>query len=350
MSRYAFEIVNPAGELVADFTGRAFARRLTLSRNEAEDIFFVMDLNEFERYCDLLDLEPQNVLAVYQNEVRVKRGLNYICGGQLSYIESRINQDRQVIEVRATGFLNLFKDRYTDVERIFTAEEATTIASTLIDESQALDNGDFGVTMGVMATVGDHDRTYRRTNIKDALQALTRVQTNAFDFEFTYDKVFNTYESIGSNRPDIIFEFPGNIKSIGVPLDATGVANQIIVLGSGFGEEAAIQVTVDDEASQLNYKLRQKIITPNSVQEADTLTDHGNAELSAWSVPFELPSIEVDGNLVPYVGDYGIGDRVRVRIENYKMLEHIDAVYRIEKIDISVDDNDNENVKLYLSR
>lgn len=350
MSRYAFEIVNPDGELVADFTGLAFARRLTLSRNEAEDIYFVMDLNAFERYCDLLGLEPQNVLAVYQNEVRVKRGQNYICGGQLSYIEPKITANGQTVEVRATGFLNLFKDRYTDIERIFTAEEATTIASTLINETQALDNGDFGVTIGAMATVGDHDRTYRRTNIKDALQELTRVQTNAFDFEFTYDKVFKTYESIGSSRPDIIFEYPNNIKAMNVPLDATGVANQIIVLGSGFGEEAAIQVTVEDEPSQLNYILRQKIITPNSVQEVDTLTDHGNAELSAWSVPFELPGIEVDGNLVPYVGDYGIGDRVRVRIKGYKMLEHIDTIYRIEKIDVGVDENDNESVKLYLSR
>lgn len=350
MSRYAVEIVNPDGELVVDLSGRAFARRIVLSRNEPEDITFTVNLPEFERYCRLLGLIPQNVLAVYQNEVRIKRRQNYICGGQLIYRDIQINAQNENLEVRATGFLNLFKDRYTEAERIFTATEATEIAETLINETQALDNGDFGVTIGSMATVGPHDRTYRRTNIKDALQALTKVQTNPFDFEFTYDKVFNTYATLGSNRPEIIFEYPKNIKDFKVPVDATGLANQIIVLGSGIGELAANQEIVEDLGSQLNYKLRQKIITPNSVQESGTLIDHGNAELAAWAYPFELPSIVVDGNLAPYIGDYQLGDYVKVKLGKYQMIEHIDTMYRIEKIDIQIDDNDNESIRLYLSR
>lgn len=349
MSKYTLEIVDPNGQIIADFSGRAMNRHVTMSRNEAEEISFSLDLGEFERYCRLLSVDPKNVLAVDQNEVRVRRGTTYLCGGQISYINPTIDSNAQKVEVRATGFLNLFKDRYTDVERTFTATEATTIAANLITESQALTNGDFGVHIGTLATVGTHDRTYRRTNIKDALQALTQVQTNPFDFEFTYNKTFNTYTSLGSSKPSIIFEYPKNIKSISVPLDGTGIANEVIVLGSGLGEEAAVQVTVDDTGSQLNYKLRQKIITPNSVQESATLTDHGNAELAAWSFPFELPSIVVDGNLSPHIGEYSVGDYVHVRLGQYLMINHVDAMYRIEKIDLQIDDMDNESITLYLS-
>jgi hypothetical protein len=343
---YIFEIVNPNGELLADLSGMAKARKIDLSRNEAEDIQFTINLQDFEKYCASLNIEPQNILAIYQNEVRVRRGSNYICGGQLIYYETKF----ETIEVRATGFLNLFKDRYTGDERIFTAVEATEIAETLIDETQAHEYGDFGVTMGTLETVGVHDRTYRRTNIKDALQNLTNVILHPFDFEFTYDKVFNAYATLGSQRPEIVFEFPRNIMDYRVPFDATGLVNHIIVLGSGNGDEALNSYIGEDETSKLNYKRRERVLTPNSVSSEDTLEEYAMAELAAWSVPFELPIITVDGNKAPFLGDYHLGDYVKVKLLNSKMTEHIDSMYRIEKIQIKVDDDNNETIDLSLSR
>ncbi len=348
MNKYAIEIVNPVGALIADLTGRAAARRITLSRNEAEDIQFVIDINEFERYCRLLSVTPQAVLAVYQNEVRVKRGENYICAGQIGPISTHVDVTRQEIQVRATGFLNLFKDRYTATERIFTGTEATEIASTLIEETQALTNGDYGITIGTLEAVGAHDRTYRRTNIKEALQDLTRVQNYPFDFEFTYNKVFNAYQRLGSIRPEIVFEYPNNIIDFTVPNDPTGLANEVTAIGDGISGTAP-EETVSDTDSQLDYSLRQKFINVNNVSEADTLTDHATAELEAWKNPSTLPVIRVDGNKAPFIGGYHLGDYVRVKLMGYAMINSIDSLYRIEKIDIQIDDNDNEEISLTLS-
>lgn len=348
-SKYSVELVTPAGLLIADLSGRAMNRVLTKSRNEADSISWSLDLNEFERYCRLTGQLPQNVIIVDQTEVRIKRNSEYLSGGQINYCSTAITPDKQTIDIKASGFLNLFKDRYTNVERIFTGVQATTIAATAINETQALTNGNFGITIGTLATVGVHDRTYRRTEIKDLLQNLTRVQTNAFDMEFMYNKVFNTYVSIGSNRPDIIFEYPKNIKSFTIPLDGTGVANEITALGGGFGEEAQTQAIVSDLGSQASYALRQKIITPNGVTEQTNLNDHANAELAAWSFPFELPQITLDGNIAPFITDYGIGDYVRVIIKGYKWLDHVDRTYRIEKFDLKIDNEDNEEVVLYIS-
>jgi hypothetical protein len=100
------------------------------------------------------------------------------------------------------------------------------------------------------------------TEIKEALQNLTEVvQLTPFDFEFTYNKVFNTYAAIGSQRPEITFRYPGNIRSIQSPLDATNVVNRVRVLGSGFGsgetEGAAARVITEDVDSENDYKVRE---------------------------------------------------------------------------------------------
>lgn len=355
-SRYGIELVNSSGLLLADLTGRARNRQLVQSRNEAEDISWTVDLNELERYCRLLHQDPTTILIPGSTEVRIKRRGTYLAGGQLTYVNPRISSSEQVIELRATGFLNLFNSRYTgttslgSVTESFAATQATSIAATLVTDTQTLTNGNFGVTIGALATVGVHDRSYSRTNIKDALQNLTKVQTNAFDFEFTYDKVFNTYVSLGSSRPEIIFEYPNNIVELSVPNDATSIANQITALGQGFGEQAQTDVEVNNAGSQLTYRLRQNVIQTNGTDNSDNgITDAANAELAAWAFPYELPTLTVDGNVAPYVTDYGIGDRVRVLIRNYQTLTHINGLYRVEKRTISIDDEDNESVELILS-
>lgn len=346
-SKYSFELWSPDGELLADLGGRAKERHVALSRNEAEDIRWTLDRNEFYNFCRQAQLDPDALLVCNRIEVRIRRGQTYLCGGKLLKRRKRVTPDTQQIELKATGFLNLFKRRFTDAERIFTGEQATTIAATLITESQAQgDNWDFGVTIGNLATVGTHDRTYRDDEIKDSLQRLTRVEVAPFDFEFTHDKVFHTYASIGSQRPELIFEFPGNIRGYDLDEDGAITANHIRVLGSGSGTEGSARVTVDDTESQLNYGVLEDKLLQSSVTDTDTLTDNGNAELAAIGRPFEILTIQVNGNVAPFVTDYHIGDYVQVIIRE----ENIHAMYRVERIDLTIDENDNEDVRLYLSR
>lgn len=350
-SKYSIELWTAGGQLLADLSGRAKNRQVVKSRNESDDIEWELDLNDFESYCRKTNQDPKSLLIVGQTEVRVKRKGTYIAGGQLDYFDPQVDAQSQVIQLKASGFLDLFKYRYTGTERIFTATEATTIASTLITESQTAETySDFGVTIGAMATVGNHDRTYQRTNLKDALQNLTKVQTNPFDFEFTADKVFKTYAAIGSNRPDVIFEYPGNIISFDAPVDGTQLANKVIALGAGFGDQAQAQDIEENTASQATYKVREKIITTSATDNTDNgLTDNAVAELAAWAFPFQIPSLVVNGNVAPFIGDYGIGDYIRVNLKNYALLSDIDGMYRLEKYTLNLDDDDNERITLEVS-
>ena len=212
-------------------------------------------------------------------------------------------------------------------------------------------NWDYGITIGpVQATVGTGDRTYQRTNLKDAIQAFGDLKLGGFDHQFTYDKQFNTYTTLGSNRPDVVFQYPGNIKSLDLPDDGTGLANEVTALGSGIGSDAVVSVVASDLPSQTDFKLRQKIVQSNGTDNTDGgVTDEANAQLTAWSQGVEVPILIVDGNKGPAVGDYWVGDYVQVNLSGYKSLEHINGMFRIEKLDVTIDKDDNEEVRVYVS-
>jgi hypothetical protein len=354
-SIYSLELRSPSGLLLADLSGRARKRRFSQSRNASEEIQWDLDINELEVYARDLKRSEDSLIIPGSTEVRVKRLGQYLVGGRISYAGFSIDPNKQIVSIRASGFLDMFADRLTGtttagtVQETFTAVEKTTIASTLITQSQALTNGNMGITIGTMATVGAGDKSYSQTNIRDALVAMTAVDSKSFDFEFTPDKVFNTYAAMGSSRPDVVFEHPGNILEIGVENDATRVANQIMALGRGFGEQSSTSVEANDSGSQLTYSLRQKIITTNGTDNSDNgITDAANAELSAYAFPYELPIITVSGSQNPAVSQYSIGDYVKVKISSYRTLTHINGMYRVEKRVVTIDENDDEVVQIWL--
>ncbi len=353
-SRYHFELWSPAGQLLLDLAGRAKNRRIILSRNEAEDVTWQIDLREFERVAGKLGKTPDELLKAGQTEFRVRRGQNYLCGGRIFYRNVRITPDSADIEIRGFGWLQLFAHRYVGfgAPYSFTQKAGNVIAAEMISQSQqGVYMNDFGITIGTLPTLTGtpHDRTYENKQIKEAVKELTQLQSGPFDFEFTHDKVFNTYTSIGSDRPDVVFELPGNIRSLESPLDATRLANEVYFYGAGNGADVQLKAYDSDPNSEITYDVFQKFIQDSSISTQDNADKHVTAEVAAYGWPFEVPSIEVDGNRSPFIGDYGIGDRVNVRVRQVETLAHINGMYRIEKIDLSIDENDNEKVKLYLS-
>lgn len=363
-NKYTIELWSKSGVMLADFSGRATDRKITESRNYPESIEFSLDLNSFESYCRAAGIsDPKQLLITNSTEVRVRRAGTYITGGQLVYKNVSITGEEQQIQCRVQGFLGLFAKRRTGetpagfISEVYTAVEGsaksrTDLAWHLIDASQQLINGNFGVTRGLVGgSTTLYDKTYSRTNIGDALQAMTTYKADPIDIEFTYNKVFNTYAQIGSDRPDIIFEYPGNIKGLEAPDDGTDVTNEVTALGQGAADGTQKPAFGVDIPSQLDYQLRQDIVQSNGTDDSNGgITDAAEAAKDAKSRPINIPSLTINGNVAPYVTDYRIGDRVRVKINDHPLIDDINGIYRIEKRTITVDDNDNETVKLEVSK
>lgn len=334
------------GAQVGDISRLAQNRRYTIKRNDSEELAFLMNISAFEDYCDSLGTVPDAVLKPYVTDIRVRRNGTYIFGVQVVDMQYNLNEGEVNVEIKCTGFLDLFKDRYLTIDYVNT--DAAEIARDLLEESQDADPlDDFGVVDGPSQedTGVLRDRTYVDQNIKEAIINLTNLVDGNFDFRFNYDRSFETFEMIGSNRPANKLTYPYNIKSMTIPRSALSLYNQIIALGSGFGEET-LRTVVADTDSRLNYGTRQKIVSFNSVVLQDTLDENAAGYLAQVKEILELPSVKVSGSFLD-LNVVWIGDRIPIEVQGHSSIA-LEDTYRIEQISCAIDENDAEDIDLVL--
>lgn len=330
------------GVLVADISKLATNRQFTIRRNDTEELQFDLDVKAFEAHCVAAGRDPEATLVPYVTDVRVKRNGSYLFGVQVVDIAYTFNEGGASMTVKSTGFLDLFRDRY--ITKSYTAEEATEIARDMLDDTQVV-YGDWGVVNGPEQynTGVDRDRNYIDQNIKDALQNLTSLVDGNFDFAFTYDRKFNTYEMQGSYRPNMRLTYPYNIKSISTPKTALNLYNYTIGLGSGFGEET-VRSEMSDVDSRLNYGTRMRIVSFNSVADQTVLDQNTEAENDRTKDLLILPKLTVSGEFLD-LSSVWVGDRIPVEVQGHPSLP-LNDIYRIEQINCSLDENDSETIDL----
>ena len=333
------------GVMVADISKLAKDRSYTIKRNDSEELAFTLDVKAFEDHCVAAGRDPEATLVPYVTDVRVKRNGAYRFGTQVVDINYTFDEGGAKMAVKATGFLDLFRDRY--ITKNYAAEESTEIARDMLDDTQVV-YGDFGVVNGPeqFNTGVDRDRNYIDQNIKDALVNLTDLIDGSFDFAFTYDRKFNTYEMMGTYRPNLKLTYPYNIKSISTPKTALNLYNYTIGLGSGFGEETVRSEggAAQDADSRLNYGTRMRVISFNSVED-QTVLDQNTAAVNAQTKDLLiLPKLTVTGDFLD-LNTVWVGDRIPVEVQGHPSLP-LNDIYRIEQLAVSIDDNDAEDIGL----
>lgn len=334
-----------SGALIDEISDICTSRKWSVTRNGIETLDFVMDLDAFEQRMAELGEDPYVVMKPYTVDfVVVKKGIKKF-GVHLYDRQYSLDVDGKQVNVKADGFINLFKDRFAT--KIYGPQSMTAIAWDLIDSTQSIGvDDDFGVTLGPdQYTTADRERTYDDKNIKDAIIQQTDIIGSEYDFQFTWDKKFNTYEHLGSDRPDIILTYPEIITSLGVPDSAIGTFNKIRALGSGMGEEKLVSIA-EDPTSKTEFKTREKPVLYNDISVQETLDEHAARDLSQAKDVIQIPSITLPGTALD-LNDVWLGDRIRVVIKDTPSLP-VDGMYRIEKISVTLDDNDVETITLDL--
>jgi hypothetical protein len=359
---YTIELWDKNGNRIADISDMAFRRSYTIERNQAETLNFSLNVYKFETYCATIGVDPQVILRPWSTDVKVKRGSTYLFGAvvvdasvDLAQDFSRANEtgggaapttSDYNINISCMGYLNFFKYRY--ISKTYTpATERTTIATDMITTTQAQTNGSFGVTIasGQYTTGVTSVRTYQRDEIKLKLQELAALTDAPFDFGFTYDKQFQTYSQIGTRRSDISLVYGGDTSNVaGFSLSRNGLSmvNHITGLGSGFGIDQLTSIQ-DDTISQLDTYLLEDISQYSSVTESATLANNVAADLSLHKAILELPVATITGLQVPFNNFLHIGDRIPLVVKAHTYLASINKLYRIEKMDVTIDENDFES-------
>lgn len=155
------------------------------------------------------------------------------------------------------------------------------------------------------------------------------------------------YPRIGIDNTQLNFSYPGNIKQIDKTKDGSMLYNEVVERGQGSGL-SQIVVTVNSKASIQSFGWRQFVNQQSDVSDTGTLTSLGNEVLRVSSTPMDLPKIVLEGNKDPQLGSYGIGDTIKITISGPPLVSLVQS-YRIEQIDVTVTDDDMEEITLTVS-
>lgn len=204
----------------------------------------------------------------------------------------------------------------------------------------------FGVDTATPYQAKNKTAKYELQNAKDALMKLTSMESDNFDFDFSADRTFNLYARKGEDKPSIEAVYPGNIDTMSITRSAVALANKVIALGSGIGNER-LQVDVLNRESQIKYGTHETMATANNVSLRETLRNQAVGVLYDCKDPVNLPSVTVsDGSINP--SNVKVGDSIMVKVEDDPYLKTINNLYRIAKFSLSVDLENCENVSLTL--
>ena len=131
--------------------------------NRAESISLTLDLYQAEQRASKSFLTFDQLFAEGSNELRVYRDNRPLMGGTIYFVNPQVSENGATLDVRATGFLDLLKDRYvwpdaSNVGRTYTSQDIGAIMWDFINYTQSdisnwgLTNGDFGITQGTSQT------------------------------------------------------------------------------------------------------------------------------------------------------------------------------------------------------
>lgn len=343
---YAIELWDINGQMVADVSRLSSNRKYSLKLNDIETINFDIDLDQFQKLCADIGSHPRTVLSPARTEVKIKRNGSYVVAGQVVGVVGSLEENDKKLSIRADGYLNYFLQRY--IKKNYAGVDRSQIAWDAINTTQTQTNGSFGITQGTLATTMNSDREADYDEIKDLIIDYTwhagASSTANYDFEFTPNKVFNTYTRKGSDKPEIRLIYPYNVVSLTNEVNGSTVANKIIGLGAGIGDERSESIK-SDATSQANYRVREKKSLFNSVSTQTVLDNNTNGVLNIYNQVLEIPEVKVIPDILD-LNTLQTGDSVHLKIEGNSYFDTIDGLYRINEISVSLDENNSEDVSL----
>lgn len=354
-SKYAF-LLYVNGVFFADLSGIVDNRKVIITRNDFDQISFQVPIDKMIALCATLNTNISNLFQSAITEVRVKRYNNIIAAGELSPWNGNLGGDRN-IQCVAYGWFYLFKMRR--VTQTFTSQSALAIAQNLINTTLAKTYGSSGNYNGLsLHNIPSPDLTtvyasmqYDDSTIYDALKNF--ADEGNFDLQITWDKKINFYTpTIGVVRSDLVFSYPnGNLKDLQYSVDPTNIVNSLLVKGKGSGADQ-VSIPLSDPTTGNMYGLREDRVDFSNVNDTTQLTNLGNVHLSVYKNPVVINQILFDGSGkrgAPTVGSFGIGDQVRIIVNNFALFEDINKYYTIDQIEIDIDQDDSETVTLSVS-
>lgn len=292
-------------------------------------------------------------LIRFRNHVVIKKDSVIKWFGPIVNVISNFVGIEGEIAVECNSMLHHLKTRYTAKLLQITATDQSTILWNLINTTQALANGQLGITAGSLPVTTSRDRTYEYKDIASAITDMTNIIGGIeFDFQATSSSgvftgcTFNTYVSKGTTRSDLpALKIDSNMKMIQTATK-DNIFNNFIVEGAGTGDAVLISTSYDT-ASQTAYTRREEIVKAADVSLQDTLDTKLNNLLSFYKVEGSLVEMELYPTKRPTLDDLNLGDTHTLNISLAGTGGYLDMIKqaRLWEYTVNIDINGIERVK-----
>ena len=287
-----------------------------------------------------------------------------VWGGVIWHREYQSKDQR--LKITAQEFESYFARRRITTTQVFSNVDQFTIAQTLINQAQAVTNGNIGVIVPTSTSGVTVSKTFYSYELKSVYQALLDLSrsTTGFDFNVNvaYDGGGNPSKSLVLGYPKSgiryssssvtapVFEFPaGNIVEYAYPEDGSVAANTIYVVGAGSNEAKLIATATDSTKLLAGWPLLEDSANYSDFTDSTLLGNLAISQVSAVSYPPTTLKIVAPPFQNPTLGSYNIGDDVRVMITDDRFPTGLDAVYRLVALSLTAGETSAELVTLTLT-
>ncbi|CAB4201928.1 hypothetical protein UFOVP1360_8 [uncultured Caudovirales phage] len=248
------------------------------------------------------------------------------------------------ITLSCVGIGEYFRHRYLRQDLMQVGIDQALIVKALIDYAQAQSGGNIGVTTDYITATGVlRDRTdwfgYARKNIGGLIADLAAV-SNGFNFRYRSRRSGQVYVTdLTTSYPatgrvtNHVFELGGNVEVMGATVDGKDMVNFAESIGGGNADAAPIGAATN--ADSLNTTpLLESVTTYSDISDPSTLLAKSQRDIVIGSDPVTLPTLRISPDGDPGIGQYVVGDRVRVR-GSHGLLS-LDADYLITQTSLVV--------------
>jgi hypothetical protein len=296
-------------------------------------------------------------LIVYRDGEKLFRG-------RINYSQDSIGPERHTTQFSAVDYRGMLHRRILWEPRLYGAPvpeasvDQTDIAWDLINYTQALPNGDLGITRGSSTPTGrTRDREYEAGQVIGSLLDNLSDVIDGFDYEVSPEKVFNLYYPERGTEKNFPLILGGNIQEVIRTVSAPDFANAIRASGAE-PEHDPESVDPPDPAPVVTVEATNIATAPEGRFEAqmgfpdvtrvERLQEHAEGALSRRGIVSPGYSILIDPTKWRGPEDLWLGDTVELVIRSGRL--DVVTPVRIMGVKMFLYDNDHEDIRFEANR
>lgn len=336
------------------FTGVSYEKNV--SKAGTADLSLIID-------DETLELNPNGFTFPGRTGIYIYRNQQVMWGGII--FKRQYDSDNRTLRITCKSFEEYFYHVLQRTNINVTNTEQIDIARKIISNNTANKDVKIDVDSTTMSGV-KRERNMYAYEFKTVGEELEKLSALLKGFDWNVE-IYNEpttkelkrllsfyYPQKGRTeaQTDLLFEFPGIIRSFTISDDADTAANEVFGIGAGEGDSQLVKSAKDANQLTTNkYPRLQKTVSYKSVTEESTLQSHVDADLKKELSPITVCEVVLrgDGEGEHELGTYDVGDWARFRIDDPWLPTPLDRFYRITGYKVSVEDSSGlETVTLVL--